>query len=118
MSVSKEEAQALVDEVLSACPALSAAGREKARQLVGLVITETTSTIRGIEKRIEEAGTIPPEITMTLMHYGALLGIVKDLPPGNERRALVEAGERVGAFIARKYGEKIKETLVDKTTKH
>lgn len=118
MRVSNEDVAALVAEVMAACPALGATPEHKVKQLIGIIITETTRTNAEVEKRIAENGTIPPDITMTLMHYGALLGIVKDLDPGNDRRALVEAGEKIGAFIARKYGEKIQETLVEKTTKH
>lgn len=118
MNISKAEVDALVDEVLVACPALKATTREKVAQLIGIVITATTETNREVERRITECGTIPPDITIALMDYGALLGVVKDLDPGNDRRALVEAGEKIGAFIARKYGEKIRETLVEKTTKH
>lgn len=118
MKVSNAEVAALIDEVLAACPALAATSRAKVSELIGIIITMTNETNGEVERRIREAGTIPPDITLTLMHYGALLGIVKDLPEGNDRRALIEAGEKVGAFIARKFGEKIKETLVDKATKH
>lgn len=118
MKVSNAEVLTLIDEVLAACPALAATTRAKVSELIGIIITMTNETNGEVERRISEAGTIPPDITMTLMHYGALLGVVKDLPAGNNRRTLIEAGEKIGAFIARKYGEKIQETLVDKARKH
>lgn len=118
MKLTRDEVEEVSAKVLQACPALEKAGVRKLHELIGIVITETTRTNTGVEKCIADAGSIPPDITMTLMHYGALTALLKDLPPGNERRALLEAGEVVGTLIARKFGEKLKEQLVDKATTH
>lgn len=118
MKISGKEAQDLVAEVTEVYPEFAEHPAEKIRQLVGMVLMETTNTNRSIEERVADAGGIPPDITLTLMHYGALLAIVMDLPPDNPRRLLIEAGQRVGAFIAKKFGEKISEQIAEKTTKH
>lgn len=117
MLISKKEADDLIVE-LSANPALDRVSSTKIRQLIGMVIDETTRTNKGIEDRFTEVGAVPPEITIILMHYGALTAIVRDLPDDNWRRQLVEAGEVIGKFIAKKFGEKIAQQLREKAPPH
>lgn len=118
MNITGKEGAELAAAILEAAPGLAEIPTGKLQQLLSIVITETTRTNHGVEKCIQDAGSIPPDITMTLMHYGALTAIYRDLPLGDSRRALVTAGELVGALIARKYGEKIQQDLAAKTPKH
>jgi hypothetical protein len=118
MNITGKEASELGAAIIEAAPGLAEVPMGKLQQLLGMVIAETTKTNRAVEDRIADAGSIPPDITMTLMHYGALTAIYRDMPPDDSRRALILAGEQVGILIARKYGQKIQEELAAKTTKH
>jgi hypothetical protein len=118
MSINAKEAKELGDLVVEAAPGLGETPLAKLQELLAIVIAETTKTNNGVEERVREAGSIPPDITIVLMHYGALTAIYRDLPSGDSRRALILAGEQVGAFIAKKYGEKLRSELTAKTTTH
>jgi len=60
---------------------------------------------------------IPGDIAGVYLHYGAFVHITKDLPPSAHQRQLINAGEEIGKLIVRKFGEKIREKLEEKTTK-
>lgn len=105
----KAEAEALIAELIEIDPALKGAG--DLVSLVAAVIGEATNADKGVDKRIEEAGTIPGDILVIIMHWGALAAVMEDLPADNPRNKLFMAGRAIGRHIAKKYGEKIKKTL-------
>lgn len=105
----RAEAEALIAEISEIDPGLKHAG--DLVSLVAAVIKEATQADQGISKRIEEAGQIPGDVLVILMHWGALNALFEDLPADNPRHKLIAAGRAIGRHIAKKYGEKIKKTL-------
>jgi DNA repair ATPase RecN len=115
MKITGTEAKQLTSEIQDSCAPLKQLTHQDLAALLGAAIRETTNTVAGIENRIKDAGVMPGDIVTILLHYGAVHAVLKDLPADNERRELVEAGEKVGQFIAKKYGEKISGILSERS---
>ena len=98
-------------------PGFQGIGDKQLVALVGHVLVETTKTLADIERRLQEAGVMPPDICGVLLHYGAVTAVVEDLPPGAAQRQLVNAGREIGKLIRQKFGEKIREQLEEKAKK-
>lgn len=109
MEIKPEEVEAVLREMVAACPALG--DPKKLMPLASEVMRQTNDLIRTIESRITEAGKIPGDVVAALMVEGAVNAVLADLPEADERRKLRAAGAAVGNLIARKYGEKIQEAL-------
>lgn len=118
MRIKPDEAKDISIAVRAAAGVLTQVPDNELAHLIGAVIRETTDGIKGVEKRIEQAGSLPSDIVAILMMWGAIAAIVEDLPGGNERRELFEAGRKVGLLVAKKWGEAISETLAARTIKH
>lgn len=112
--ITEDDAKKLVEDCRKLSPGLAAMPEKHATAMIGMALTETNTTIKDIEHRIDEAGLIPPDIVAVFLHYGAVVAIVEDLPATDERRLLVAAGREIGKLIAAKFGQKIKATLTKK----
>lgn len=111
MSTEGDEARELFEEIKRIAPGFEKYPAKMLRELIGFAIQESTSTNKSIEERIDAAGSIPPDISGVLLHYGALVAIIEDLPPEEPRRLLVDAGRAIGRFIAKRTGKKLAEKL-------
>ena len=117
MKVDPYDVQELITEVRKVCPFFEGVTDKALGALVGQALLETVTTAQAVEKRTEEAGVIPGDIACVYLHYGAFVHITEDLPPSAHQRQLVNAGREIGKLIARKFGEKIRETIEEKATK-
>lgn len=111
MKVTGDEAKTVAAAAREVAPILKQMGDGDLAQMLGAAFTEVGKTLQGVEARILEAGLIPGDILVILLHYGALVAVLEDLPPGDERRTLIAAGRKLGEFMAKKYGDKIRSLL-------
>jgi hypothetical protein len=114
MNLTGEEAKALVDEARARAGILKQLTDKQLGHLLHQAIKETGVTLGGIEDRIGESGSMPGDVATILLHYGAVVAVLEDLPEGDERRQLIAAGRATGRLVAKKYGEKIEEELKEK----
>lgn len=117
MKLDAYDAEELLKEVRQVCPFFEGVNDKSLLALVGQALIETTTTLQAIEKRTEEAGVIPGDIACIYLHYAAVVQVSEDLPPSAHQRQLINAGREIGKLIARKFGDKIREKLEEKTTK-
>lgn len=117
MKLDEYDARELVAETRNVCPFFEGVEDKALLHLIGQALIETTTTLQAMEKRTEEAGVIPGDIACVYLHYGAVVQVTEDLPPSAHQRQLINAGRELGKLIARKFGEKIREKLEEKTTK-
>lgn len=117
MPFTAADVEQLVAKVRETVRAFRQMPEKLVQHATGQVVTETTTTVKSIEDRIEEAGCIPGDVATVLMHYGAVVAIIEDLPVADDRRELVTAGREIGKAVAEKLGEKIRTVLEDKARK-
>jgi hypothetical protein len=115
MKLSAEEARALLEAAVGLCPDLARLG---AREVVGSLVAATGQGLGDLETAIAEAGGIGPEIAGVFMGYGALAEVLGQLPEGDDRRQLFEAGRLVGRVVAQKWAQKIAEELAARAGTH
>lgn len=109
--VAEEEVKAVMDECAKVCAVVRALPPKARQFMIDHVFSETMTTIRAVEDRIEEAGVIPGDVAGVFMLWGAVAAIIEDLPATDDRRELVNAGREIGKFVASKFGEKIRGAL-------
>jgi hypothetical protein len=114
MAFTPADVEALIIKVRELSAGLREAPPKIVEAIVGKAVSETTETVKAIEQRIVEAGCMPGDLIAVLLHYGAINRIVRDLPPGDHRRELIEAGDEIGAAIAVQFGQRIEEQLKGK----
>ncbi len=117
MNFSPEDVEKAMEDVKKVCRGIRGMQPKMVEALVSKVVTETLTTNKAIEDRIEEAGLIPGDVATVFMHYGAIVAIVEDLPITDDRRELVAAGRELGKMLAAKYGEMVRDKLEKKSGK-
>ena len=111
MDVTADDVKAIFAEVRARAPIVGRVSDRDLNHLVTTVIRETNTSLKGIEARIAEAGSMPADVATILLLYGSLYAVLSDMPRTENRRTLLDAGEAVGKLIRTKYAEKIGETL-------
>jgi hypothetical protein len=114
MKITGEEAKTLSDAVATASSGLAALPPKVRADIIGHVIRGATGLLADFEKQLADAGKMPGDLVAVLMVYGAVATVLGDLPAGDDRRQVFDAGKRVGELISAKFGEKIQEQLTKK----
>jgi len=107
MKLTGDQVKEVVTAVRESCPALAQMGDKDLTDMLHAAFQQVGITIQGIEARIKAAGMLPGDILVILLHYGAVVSVLKDLPGDDQRRQLVEGGAKLGDLITKLYGDKI-----------
>lgn len=106
MRLTAEDLQDCVREMVTACPFLE---QVDLLPILDAAQAGVQEALRGIEGRIEEAGTLPDDATASLVSMGAAYELASQLP--GDRGKAVEAGRALGRLIAKGYSRKIAEAI-------
>lgn len=115
MDLTGQEAKQLAAAARARSGLLRRLSDKQLAPLIHGVIAEVGATLKGIEHRLTEAGSMPGDIAGVLMLYGAVVAIIEDMPANTDRPELVAAGREVGVVMRKKYADKIGDELSKKT---